>query len=294
MNGTLRVNADLSFSVSSGDQRQSDQLVEGTLRGEGSGLELRVSDTTAFAGRSGLHMARGVASAMAARGLRVTVVGPDGALVTLGSVRSTWLSRRLTGSRHMRVGRLGTLLVLLHPRNRPAHRPVLSPVPAPPPMLLPIAPTFRRRRRHPVTTTHDPEGGGDPRLVFAPGPAPWPGDRQRVFPLRTEVTTIGSSPEADLCLVGLAERHAEIRRDASDEFVFVQLSQSHGSRVNGELVSEQVLRTSTRLELGDWTLSYYREEFADHGRPYGGRVGGEIGHQRPQAPRQPRRKPPPP
>ena len=32
-------------------------------------------------------------------------------------------------------------------------------------------------------------------------------------------------------------------------------------------------------------MSFYREEYADHGRPYGGRVGGEIGHQRPQPPR---------
>ena len=29
-------------------------------------------------------------------------------------------------------------------------------------------------------------------------------------------------------------------------------------------------------------MSFYREEYADHGRPYGGRIGGEIGHQRPQ------------
>ena len=29
-------------------------------------------------------------------------------------------------------------------------------------------------------------------------------------------------------------------------------------------------------------MSFYREEYADHGRPYGGRAGGEIGHQRPQ------------
>jgi hypothetical protein len=32
-------------------------------------------------------------------------------------------------------------------------------------------------------------------------------------------------------------------------------------------------------------MSFYREEYADHGRPYGGRLGGEIGHQRQQPPR---------
>ncbi len=29
-------------------------------------------------------------------------------------------------------------------------------------------------------------------------------------------------------------------------------------------------------------MSFFREEYADHGRPYGGRIGGELGHQRTQ------------
>ena len=277
--------------MSPGDQSQEGTLVEGTLRGDDSHLELQVSDATALGSPSGRQLANGVASALAARGLTVTVAVPDGALVTMGSVRSSWLSRRLTGSRHMRVARLRLVLALLPLWNRRARASALSPVPLPSPTLLPLAPTFRRRRRHPVTTTHDPQGGGRPRLVHAPGPAPWPGDRQRVFHLGRAVTTIGSANDADLCLEGLAEHHAEIRRNTADEFVFVQLSRSHGSRVNGEHASQHLLRTSTRIEMGDWTLSYYREEFADHGRPYGGRVGGEFGHQRPQAPRRPLRKP---
>ena len=31
-------------------------------------------------------------------------------------------------------------------------------------------------------------------------------------------------------------------------------------------------------------MVYAREEYADHGRPYGGRVGGEVGHQKAQPP----------
>ena len=46
----------------------------------------------------------------------------------------------------------------------------------------------------------------------------------------------------------------------------------------------------TRVEVGAWTMTFFREEFADHGRPYGGRVGGEIGHQRPQPERPQRRR----
>lgn len=146
-------------------------------------------------------------------------------------------------------------------------------------------------RGRPRRTT--PDHGGRPRLIFAPRPTPWPGEKQRVFHLLPAVTTIGSAPDADLRLDGLAERHAEIRRNAADEFYLVQLSPVRDSFVNGKRTDgRHLLRTSMRIEFADWTLSYYREEYADHGRPYGGRVGGEIGHQRPQEPREPIRTSP--
>ena len=332
MGTTLRVAADLRFSVSVADPADpahtsgaagSGHTVEGTLRGDKSALELRLSDPNALVGGAALKLARGLADAVAAHGVTLTVVGPDGPLATLGSVRSTWVQRRLTGSRHMRVGGLRAVLPLLRLRGGGDAAPMLSPIPVPPPTLLPLAPTMRRRRLLPITTTHDPEGGGRPRLVFAPGPFVWPDDPRRIFDLRPDVTTIGSAPTADLRLDGLAEEHAEIRRTAADEFVFVQLSGTHASFLNGERLLKgqplqnveplqngtgqngtgprgttdgsrrRLLRTGTRVELGQWTLSYYREEFADHGRPYGGRVGGEIGHQRPQPPRKPLRAVPP-
>lgn len=56
--------------------------------------------------------------------------------------------------------------------------------------------------------------------------------------------------------------------------------------MNGVDVGEKSLRTGDRLEFGDWVMSFFREEFADHGRPYGGRQGGEFSHQKAQqAPR---------
>ncbi|MGN6576819.1 MAG: FHA domain-containing protein, partial [Nocardioides sp.] len=157
---------------------------------------------------------------------------------------------------------------------------------APPATLLPLAPTFLRRRRAPVTTTHDPRGGGDPRLVLAPRDDLWPGDPQPVYPLRGAVTTIGSDASCDIRLPGLAAVQAEIRHDADDEFVLVHVGgPGSPTRVHGEAVRQRILRTASRVDLGGWTLTYYREEYADHGRPYGGRVGGELGHQRPQPPR---------
>jgi hypothetical protein len=139
-----------------------------------------------------------------------------------------------------------------------------------------------------ITTTHDPRGGGHPRLIFALGGEAPPGTEQRQFELRPGVTVIGSGTNADLRLDGLGEYHAEIRRDRADEYVYVDLGTPAGSRVDGRPVSEQVLRTGDRIELGNWTLSYYREEFADHGRPYGGREGGEFSYQRTQEEPRPR------
>lgn len=148
-------------------------------------------------------------------------------------------------------------------------------------------------RAQPVTTTHDPAGGGRPRLIFSPESSDrlGVGDEtggQYQFDLLPGVSRIGSSPLADLRLTGLDDRHAEIRCDAGDEYIYVHLGHLATSTVNGARVEEKSLHTGDRLRLGDWTMSFYREEFADHGRPYGGREGGEFSHQRPQQP--PRRR----
>jgi pSer/pThr/pTyr-binding forkhead associated (FHA) protein len=134
-----------------------------------------------------------------------------------------------------------------------------------------------------VTTTHDPDGGGRPRLIFAMGDSAPAGAKQSEFDLvRGGVTVIGGGPDADLRLDGLDERHAEIRRDEHDEYLFVDLGSAGGSLVDGQPMAEQggqSLHTGDRIKLGDYTMTFYREEFADHGRPDGGRQGGELsGH----------------
>ena len=122
-------------------------------------------------------------------------------------------------------------------------------------------------------------------MIMAPRSDLWPGDRREVFALRKDVTTIGSHAACDIRLAGLDPWHAEIRHDERDEYVLVGLGRLGDTLVNGKPVTDSLLRTATRVQVGAWTMSFYREEYADHGRPYGGRIGGELGHQRPQPPR---------
>jgi hypothetical protein len=276
----VRVDVDLRFSVDLPGER----TVTGVLTGAGSALELRVSDPHVFAGRSDSRSVSGIARALAAQGVSMTVVAPSGPLVTLGVARAPWWQRAVTGSRHVRLARGKGLWALARGRARARGGALPGVRLAPPPTVWPLLPTFLRRPRA-VTTTHDPTAGGRPRLIMAPSPTPLPGERQAVFPLVGEVTTIGSAPECDIRLPGLAAQHAEVRHDDRDEYVLVRLSGAGVTRVNGAPVVSSVLRTASRLQLGQWTLSFYREEYADHGRPYGGRIGGELGHQRPQPPR---------
>jgi hypothetical protein len=275
----LTVDAALEFSVDVPGSR----TVTGSLTGSGKTLELQVSDPLLFAGRSDAAAIRGFAAGLARQGVRLTVVAPAGPLVTLGVPRSSWVQRRVTGSRHMRVERGAGLWSLARGRSR-APRGGALPTSAllPPGTMFPILPTFRRRPRPSPTTTHDPRGGGDPRLIMAPGDHPRPGDRQEVHRLRDDVTTIGSGTDCDIRLPGLDDLHAEVRHDAADEFVLVSRSAPGWTKVNGAPVDTALLRTASRIVVGEWTMSFYREEFADHGRPYGGRIGGELGRQRPQ------------
>ena len=258
------------------------QHVQGHLHGAGNRLTFEVSDPGVLAGNRDAPMIRAVARGLAERGIAVKVVADGVHLVTIGDVKAPWWQRRATGSRRIRVGSLRGAWTSL--RNRVGDVPPVLPGPEslPPPTMLPLVPTFGPRRRRRPTTTHSHHGTGSPRLALEKQEF-WPGEEQPVWWLDHETTTIGSDPTCDVVLKGLAELHATVHHDDSDEYV-LQV-QDGGARVHGAPVTRQVLRSGSRLELGDHVLSFYREEYADHGRPYGGRAGGEIGRQRPQPPR---------
>ena len=101
-----------------------------------------------------------------------------------------------------------------------------------------------------MMTTHDPRGGGRPRLIFALGDTAPQHASQREFDLLPGVTVIGSAPEADLRLEGLDAHQAEIRRDDRDEYLYVDLGSQAPGRVDGQPASSKPLRTGDRIELG--------------------------------------------
>ncbi|WP_174776154.1 MULTISPECIES: FHA domain-containing protein [unclassified Cryobacterium] len=262
------------------------EQMNGTITARGLHVEVFSSKPELFvrARTTKLKDIRGLAADLAERGLTVSVSGPDGLIIRLGAVRAPVIQRLLTGSAHIALGSRAALVPLL--RRRSAGAADAPSFPLPPPTLLPLVPTFDRRIRRRITTTHYAAGAGRPRLIFVVGSENWNGQMPREFDLLPGTTTIGSAPDADLQLQGLQPFHAEIRHDENDEYVLYPLGEVSGG-VRRESPPDQagagqVLRTGARIEMGPWRMAFFREEYADHGRPYGGRLGGELSYQKPQ------------
>jgi hypothetical protein len=275
----LGVAADLSVEVSSPEG----ETATGHLTGSNGDLTLDVDNPSLFAGSGDAESVRGVAEELATHGISVRVVHEGVHLVTLGAVSAPWWQRRATGSRRIRIGSWRGAWTSL--RSRAGGQSAVLPTAEalPPPTLLPLLPTFARHPQRHVTTTHTPRGSGSPRLVLKKEDM-WDGERQPVFWLGGPVTTIGSDSSCDIVLPGIAPLHAVVTHDDADEYVLENCGPE--TRVHGAVVEDSaMLRTGARVDLGPHSLSFFREEYADHGRPYGGREGGEIGHQRSQPPR---------
>lgn len=134
------------------------------------------------------------------------------------------------------------------------------------------------------TTTHAEFGQGNPRLRVGRN------DQRSEFALDAEVVRIGSSPDNELPLTDADPVHATITHDDRDEYVL----ELHGEGEMGTNPAAdgthrgertQTLRTGARFTVGPWELVFARDEFADHGRPFGGRLGGEYSDQPLQPPR---------
>lgn len=129
-------------------------------------------------------------------------------------------------------------------------------------------------RRESVTTTHAAWGAGNPRILATSE------HERHVHEIDCDLIHIGSAADSDLQLAATDALHAKILHDPTDEYVLTMVGE--GATSGGR---HGILRTGAHFTAGPWHLVFVRDEYADHGRPYGGRIGGEAGHQRPQDPR---------
>lgn len=282
MTAVLHLDADLTFDIEvpSDDGGPAAQL-HGTLTASGNRVTISSDDLMSIAGQPSRTAVRRVADELARLGLAVQVCGPDGVVVTLGAVRPGRLQRLVTRSRHMELGSWTRALSAVVARGRKRGAVTLTSTGMPPGTPWPPLPTVAGLPRI-VTTTHDPAGGGHPRLYLCDTSDPgWP-RAVGVYELSPDGTSIGSGADVDLQLAGTDELQAEIIRTDDDEYVLIARSARILSTVAGQQLPRQTLRTGARIQLGPWRLSYVRDEYADHGRPYGGRIGGELGRQRTQ------------
>lgn len=275
----VRLDIDLTFSRYQNDDDGTPQALNGTVSAAGSEVTIYCDDPAAAGGGRGFPSLAGVrqlAAGLADQGLTVTIAGPSGRLVSIGKVETSMAQRLMTRSPHIRAGSIAALAPLIRGANwqQGSSAPLL-----PPSTPFPLVPTVNRRIRRVVTTTHHTPGSGRPRLIFVQDSDTWNGQIPREVNLVGEKLVIGGSPEADLVLDGLEPVHATVEHNADDEYVLIP----HGP-VRGSVKPDgpSILRTGARVQLGGWCLAFFREEYADHGRPFGGRSGGELAYQRPQ------------
>ena len=157
----LRLQADLTFSSTPAD---GSEKVTGRVTADGSTIDVSVTGPLASLGRPSSRLVRQFADALAQRGLRLVVHGPQGMIMAIGDVDTLWWQRLVTRSPHIRVGSPRRLRPLMGASSRSRSRG--SALTLPPPTVFPLFPTVSTLGPRQVTTTHDPRGGGRPRLYF--------------------------------------------------------------------------------------------------------------------------------
>jgi len=94
------------------------------------------------------------------------------------------------------------------------------------------------------------------------GPVTWlalAGNPQQRWPLKPGITALGSAPDNDVVLAGLAPRHAEVRFEAG-RYVLYDLG-SHQTWVNDRpIIGPNMLKEGFRVRLGSHELVFRRRE----------------------------------
>ncbi|MDJ1372240.1 FHA domain-containing protein [Gulosibacter molinativorax] len=135
-------------------------------------------------------------------------------------------------------------------------------------------------------TTHSKYGAGNPRLVMI---GVEDAAERTTYLLDREETTIGSGADCHIVLDGLLPHHATITHTDTDEYVLDSMGQTHTESPGEESPYDDapkgsLLRHGSGFTIGDHSFAFQRSEYADHGRPFGGRSGGEGSRQSRQDP----------
>lgn len=277
---TMRFDIDLVFSVKlpRADETGHDQA-SGTVKADGKTITIKADSFSIFPPPRSIDRKalNDLAVKLKKAGITVVIDGPKGTMVSLGNVKPNLSALIGANSTAVRVGKLEAFKDLMGRKHRRAG---IEPLKIPG-TVFPVLPTFLKSYRRRPTTTHYASGGGRPRIIFVKDSDSWDGKAPKVLNVVDEVTEIGSRPDVGLVLPGLEPVHARIIHNDLDEYVLLAVGPVNGSAwLNPG--GEYTLRTGARIELGEWRLVFYREEYADHGRPFGGRNGGELSFQKPQ------------
>lgn len=275
----MRLDIDLAFSVTvPATAVEPESTVNGTVRANGTEVVISTDTTDLYrvGPRADLRSIRGFAQELSEWGLSVSLASPEGTIVSLGAVKANAAQRVLTRSAHIRPGKVGAWSALLRGSSGDLTQSLV-----PPGTPFPLSPTFQRNYQMRPTTTHYTYGGGRPRLIFVKDGEAWDGRPAQVFDLKAETTVIGSNAEAELQLPETVAGHATITHSPDDEYILTAIGPVTGSTRLPQGGS-YTLRTGARIGIGPWRLVFVREEYADHGRPHGGRQGGELAYQKPQ------------
>lgn len=129
------------------------------------------------------------------------------------------------------------------------------------------------------TTTHAEWGAGRPHLLITSDDA-----ERFTYPITVDEMTIGSAAGNTLSLAGSDPLHATIVHDERDEYVLTMHGEgnTNASSLTDDGTRTEILRTGAQFTIGRWRFVFRRDEYADHGRPYGGREGGELSDQQSQ------------
>ncbi|RAX47809.1 FHA domain-containing protein [Arthrobacter sp. AQ5-05] len=276
----MRFDIDLAFSVKMPSTEGTDPAgISGTVKADGKVITITADSLSVFPSPRSIDPTalNDFAVKLKNAGITMVIDGPQGTIASLGNVKPNLTGLLGSKSKAVRMGKLEASKGLMGRGRGPG---AIEPLRIPG-TFFPLLPTFRKRYRRPPTTTHYARGGGRPRIIFVKDSESWDGKAPKVLNVIDEVTEIGSAPGVGLELPGLEPVHARIVHNELDEYVLVAVGAVGGS-AGLKPGSEYTLRSGARMELGDWRLVFFREEYADHGRPFGGRNGGELSFQKPQ------------